>query len=356
MARPRILLLRFSSLGDVILATAAIEVLASGAPEADLHVLTKPAFRDVFRGNPHVTSILEWDPSAENMGALARRLRKGRYDWIVDLHANLRARVLRLLVRNARWTGYRKGVLARRAALWSRRAALLPRTHVVDRYIAALRPLGVPLGRRLPRVWPGAEERATAERQLLDGGWTPGERLIVLAPGARWATKMWPRDHWSALLRGVAEEELGFPVVIGGRAERELCASILNESGNSRGANLAGATSILESAAALQKAAAPVTNDSATLHLATAVGTPVVALFGPTARGFGFFPLGPRDVLLERDLDCRPCSLHGSGRCPRGHHRCLTEIEPSHVLAHLRRIALEPLGGSPDNPPALAGS
>jgi heptosyltransferase-2 len=129
---------------------------------------------------------------------------------------------------------------------------------------------------------------------------------------------------------------LGYPVLLGGGGEQALGGAVLASSG-AAGANLAGRTSILETAAVLQLAAALVSNDSAPLHLATAVGTPAVALFGPTVPGFGFYPLGPSDAFLEVPMDCRPCSLHGDRECRRRERQCLTEITPEDVLSRLRQ-------------------
>lgn len=340
----KVLLVRLSSLGDVVLATAAVEALRQGRPDAELHVLTKPAFAEVFAGHPGVARVVAW-PAGRGVADMARELGREGYDWVADLHANLRTRLLRLRLRGTRWSVYAKGSLRRRLAAAFHRPGLLEGRHVVDRYIEALRPLGVEPGRRLPRLEPGEAARAAARRLLGEAGWDGRAPVVALAPGARWPTKAWPPAHWAALLDALLAEGLGFPVLLGGAAEAALCAGL---AGGGVG-NLAGRTSIRETAAVLEEARVLVTNDSAPLHLATAVGTPVVALFGPTVRGFGFAPLGPRDEILEDEVDCRPCSLHGGDRCPRGHHRCLRGVQPDRVLGALRRVVLEPPAGFPDN-------
>ncbi len=333
----RVLLVRLSSLGDVVLASAAVEALRSARPDAEIHVLTKPAFREVFANNPGVTSQVDWDPG-RGPGDLVRRVRAGRYDHVVDLHRNLRTLLLRLAARGPRWHGCRKGVVRRRVAVALRRPAVLPRDHVVDRYVAALGGLGVPPVRFLPRVYPGGGDRARAAALLEAAGWDGGSAPVGLAPGARWATKAWPADRWRELA-GRVRAGGGFPVVLGGGGDAALGHDILAAG---PGANLAGETSILETAAVLERCAVLVTNDSAPLHLATAVGTRVVALFGPTVRGFGFYPLGPGDVVVEQDLPCRPCSLHGDDRCPRGHPRCMVDVEVDEVGARMASLETPP--------------
>lgn len=339
----KILLVRLSSLGDVILATAAVEALAAEAPDARIDVLTKSAFQDVFRTHPAVDRVLEWAPGASVL-AMASTIRGEGYARIADLHSNLRTRLLRLAVPRPRWTRYRKGALRRRLAAHLRRPGLLDRTHVVDRYLAALEPVGVSRTRRLPRLYPRAADRERVLSLLAASGWNGKSLLVALAPGARWTTKAWPPESWVELLRRFDYNPPAFPVLIGGPEESRLCADILARA-KVQGAALAGQTTVLETAALLRECAALVTNDSAALHMAVAVGTPVVALFGPTVRGFGFYPLGPEDVVLETDLPCRPCTLHGGDRCPEGHHRCLRDIGADSVAEAVGKRLIQVAGG-----------
>lgn len=333
----KILLIRFSSLGDAVLATAAVEALREDLPEAEVHVLTKPAFQDIFRNNPGIKKLLHWNP-AKGLLALASQIRAEKYDYIVDLHGNLRTRVLRRLAPDAKWTRYRKGSMRRRAAVLLKRPNFLGTRHVVDNYIEALKPLGVDPRRRLPRLYPDAANEIKIEKELQLAGWTEKMPVLALAPGARWKTKAWPKDKWIELLAALNEDDRVFSVLIGGSEDRAMCAEILKAS-NARGANMAGKFSIPETAALLRKSRLLVSNDSAPMHIAGSVGTPVVALFGPTVKGFGFYPLGERDVVLEKELSCRPCSLHGDENCPKGHHRCLDNITVSEVLETITELS-----------------
>ena len=150
---------------------------------------------------------------------------------------------------------------------------------------------------------------------------------MAIAPGSIWATKRWP---------GYAElvSSLDRPaVIIGGRDDGRLAGEVMALVPD-RAHSAAGELGLRASAALLSRAAVLVTNDSAPLHLATAVGTPIVALFGPTVPGFGFGPRGPRDRVVEHlSLGCRPCSAHGPQVCPLGHHRCMRELSVETVAA-----------------------
>jgi heptosyltransferase-2 len=168
--KPKVLLVRLSSLGDVVLATAAVEALREDRPSAEVHVLTKRPFAGVFENHPGVSRVLAWE-AGEGIFPVARRVRAGRYDCIVDLHRSLRTMGLRCLLRSGRWTSYRKGAVGRRLAVGLRRPALLGDAHVVDRYLAALAPLGVTARRRLPKVYPSNRDRDAVARLLGDAGW-----------------------------------------------------------------------------------------------------------------------------------------------------------------------------------------
>src|SRR3989449_639768 len=180
---------------------------------------------------------------------------------------------------------------------------------------------------------PGATDRAAqwlAERGLA------GARLAALAPGAAHATKRWPVAHWGALA-----ERLGAagyrPVIVGGPEDRGLAQQLVAEGGGAV-ASAAGEFSLQETGALLARARVVVSGDTGGMHMATGVGTPVVALFGPTVGQFGFFPYRARAAVLERALDCRPCSATGTAACPLGHHRCLADITPEDVAAAVERL------------------
>ena len=159
-----------------------------------------------------------------------------------------------------------------------------------------------------------------------------GPRFIALAPGSIWGTKRWP--YYAELAAGLDRP----CVVIGGADDRSLADAIVAATPG-RTVSAAGELALRASAALIQRAAVLVTNDSAPLHLATAVGTPIVALFGPTVPDFGFGPRRAGDATLGRDgLVCRPCSKHGPMTCPLGHHRCMGDLAVETVAAALAAI------------------
>jgi heptosyltransferase-2 len=176
-----------------------------------------------------------------------------------------------------------------------------------------------------------AEDRAAADAWLRERG--VGAGFVALAPGSIWGTKRWP---------GYAElaAALDAPVVVVGGREDAPLAELVIAAAPGRAHSAAGTLGLRTAAALIARAGVLVTNDSAPLHLATAVGTPVVAIFGPTVPAFGFGPRGPRDIVVEHpDLSCRPCSAHGPQVCPLGHHRCMRELSVASVAAAVAAVA-----------------
>jgi heptosyltransferase-2 len=327
----RVLCVRFSSIGDVLLTTPLVRALKHRHPDARLYFVTKRALAPLVADNPHVTDIVALEPG-ESIGHLARRLRALQPTDGLDLHGSLRSAALRLLVR-CRWSGYAKRKLARTALIATKIDLYGHNPPVPERYFEAARRGGLdvyPDGGP-PEFFLGAPARERVQQWLalrkLDR-----QPVAALAPGAAHWTKRWPAAHWRSLAERLRGAGFGL-VAVGGSADRDAAAALapLAESA-------AGEFSLQETGACLARAAVVISGDTGVMHMATGVGTPVVALFGPTVEAFGFSPYASRAAVLERDLSCRPCSAQGSARCPLGHHRCLVDILPEQVAAAVGRL------------------
>lgn len=310
----RVLFVRFSSLGDVVLTTPLIRAVRARYAAAHLTVATNARYAPVVERAPGVDRVVALEP-AEPLGAFARRLGRG-YDAQVDLHASLRSFALRQWLGGA-WGVYRSHPVRRRWMAARHRVAP-SLTPVVIRYADAARRAGldVTLDPQPVSVVPTADDRRAADAV------TRGA-CIVLCPGAAHASKRWPADHWRDLAALLAARTT--VVATGTRAERMPLPGAIDAFGLPLGptaALLAGATAV-------------VANDSGLMHLAAAVGTPVVGLFGPTHPAFGYAPWQAPQRVLERVLPCRPCATHGGPRCPRGHHACLAGIAAAEVTTAL---------------------
>lgn len=333
-APPRLLLIRFSSIGDVLLTTPLIRVLRARLPDARLAFLTRRAFTPLVSDHPALDDVIALDPG-RGLPALARRLREERFTHVLDLHGSLRTRVLRLLV-PARWRGYRHHRAARGILIRTRRDVYPRHLPVPERYFDAARDFGVTPDGGPPEFHLGETAEATALGWLADRGLGTSRPVAALAPGAAHGTKQWPRAHWAAFIPMMVARGWDC-VLVGGPADRALAEGLAAEAG-AHVASAAGRFGLQETGATIRRARVLVSGDTGVMHMATAVGTPVVALFGPTVRQFGFYPYRAPHEVLEQALSCRPCTAWGGERCPLGHHRCLVDTTPAAVLAAAERL------------------
>jgi len=316
--RPAVLVVRFGALGDVVLTTPLLRALRRAHPGAAITLVTRAAWAPLLVSHPHVARVEALQPD-EPLRALARRLRATAWDHRLDLHGSPRSRLLRLLV-GGRWGGWRKPRLRRALRVWTRRRLGPALTPVPELYFGAARALGIAPDGGPPEIHPGPEDDARAAAVA------PDAAFVALAPGAAHATKRWPPSHWERLA-GLLRAS-GIPTVaVGAEHERGLVPTALDACGIGLG----------PTAALLARAAVVVAHDSGLMHLATAVGTPVVALFGPTVPDLGYGPYRADAVVLERALPCRPCSVYGGAHCPLGHHRCMIDLMPDTVADAVRR-------------------
>jgi heptosyltransferase-2 len=176
----------------------------------------------------------------------------------------------------------------------------------------------------------------TGMEELLQG--FPAANMIALAPGSVWNTKRWPEEHFRALGRLLADE--GYAVVlIGGPGDVGLCDRIAAGIPREMVLQAAGKCSLLQSAELIRRSRVLVSNDSAPMHIAVGVRTPVVGIFGATSPSFGFAPIGTDDIVVERDdLSCKPCSIHGGTRCPIGTFECMISLSPSLVAERVHSV------------------
>jgi heptosyltransferase-2 len=325
----RILIMRFSSLGDVVLATAALNYIKAQRPEAELVFLTKAAYAPLLEGHPALKEVWTLQGSAL---AMAGRIRQAGFDAILDLQGKPRSFFL------GAWSGSRVERMKNHA--WNRRLRVwfpggsrtLP-PHVADRAVqAAAGLLGEPFTAAAPSLVVSPAASAWADDFLWSSGLREGETVLAIAPGAAWPTKRWNSGSFAQALGLVAEQGRRF-LFVGDAADEALARRIIGyaRKGADRCIVAAGKTDFPALAALLKRSELLLSNDSGPMHVAGAVGTPVVALFGPTVEAFGFFPRGSRDRVLQRDLACRPCSVHGGDRCPLGTHACMEGIAPFEV-------------------------
>jgi len=288
-----------------------------------------------------VRQVIVYDKRGTHAGlfgflTMRARLKGGGYDVAYLAQGSLRSALLVWAARIPERIGF---ATSSGSWLYTTKVAYRDDLHHAARLLLLSRPNGrEPTADEMrPSLAPGEAERSVVDELLRSRGVDAGERLIALAPGSVWATKRWP--YYPPLAQALADA--GRIVIVGGPGDRALAQEIV--AAVPHAVDATGALPLLASAELIGRCAVIVTNDSAPLHLASAMGTPTVAIFGPTVPEFGFGPLAPaRAALGHETLACRPCHRHGPKRCPLTHFRCMRELSVESVAERTRNLFLTP--------------
>jgi ADP-heptose:LPS heptosyltransferase len=320
----KILLIRFSSIGDIVLTTPVIRCLKEQLPGAEIHYLTKRQNETLLRANPYIHKIWSFNHTFRE---LLPGLKKERFDFIADLHKNLRSFRVRLCLR--RPAGSFPKLNLKKYLLTRFHIDLLPKVHIVDRYFQAVSKLAVRYdGRGLDYFIPGGEE---ADLELLPGIHRNG--FFALSIGGKHNTKIYPADR-------VAEVclRLQKPIVLLGGPEDRARGEEIVEAAGVKVFNGCGVFSINQSASLIRQAEKVISNDTGLMHIAAAFKKPIVSIWGNTVPAFGMYPYLPQDlqdlseIIEVHGLSCRPCSKLGYDKCPKKHFRCMKDISEDEII------------------------
>jgi ADP-heptose:LPS heptosyltransferase len=329
MSKPvKVLVVRFSSIGDIVLTTPVLRCLKNQVPDVQIHYAVKREYRPVLAGNPYIDAFHFLDGS---LVSLIREIRREKFTHVIDLHTNLRSFLLSFflspLTRVIRFKkiNWRKWLLVN--FKWNR----MPTVHVVERYMATMKPLGVNYdGRGLDFFISENEENALLN--ILPTSFAYD--YVCLVPGAKFGTKSIPVSKAVEIVQNIRRPLL----ILGGHAETLAGEEILRLSQHPNAVNLCGKLTLGQSAAALKHAHSVITADTGLMHIASAFAKPIVSVWGNTVPALGMYPFLPTDQapkarLFEVDgLGCRPCSKIGFATCPKGHFRCMNN-QPAKEIA-----------------------
>jgi heptosyltransferase-2 len=321
------LIVQTAFLGDVILTTPLIASLSQAGP---VDVVTTPLGAQVLAHNPRIRETIVFDKRGRDSGPLgllsmAFALRARGYRRALHAQASMRSSALTRLAGIPERVGF---TTAAGRAFYTERVPTADGPHHVQKLLslAGIGPTGTP---PRPELFPSAADGAVID-SLLEASAAKRETLVALAPGSVWATKRWP--GYAELAAALVAGDVARPVIIGSDADSPLASEIVAMS-QGRAIDATGRLTLLQSAELLRRTRALVTNDSAPLHLASAMNTPTIAVFGPTVPEFGFGPLAERSVVAGvTGLACRPCDRHGPMKCPLGHWRCMRDLSAAEVL------------------------
>ncbi|MEO2069235.1 MAG: glycosyltransferase family 9 protein [Desulfurobacteriaceae bacterium] len=325
----KILIVRLSSLGDVILTSSVLSPLRKEGIEIDF--LTLKPFGEIFRFDKRLRKVFEVEKetfkSLSSIRNLAKSLEKEKYDYVFDLHGVLKTFIFGKFLPFPVYR-YKKKTLLRRLMVVFKPFKAKP-LFVPELYAEVFKKIGIEIGNPRPSLFLTQEEKERVKKFL------PFEEFVAIAPGARWKTKQYPIEKFKKIVELLASKGKKV-VVIGGKEERELGDFLA--SGNSV-INFCGKLSIRESLSVISLSQGVISNDSAVVHMARAVKKFVVAIFGPTHPSFGFAPAEDEGITITRNLPCSPCSLHGKTKCE---NRECFEIPPEEIIeVFLDRISQE---------------
>jgi heptosyltransferase-2 len=329
--KSKILVIQTAFLGDAVLTTPLLGALQEKLPQAQVTVLCTPETEDVFRRHPGVQSVLVYNKRSSkgdrSTWKLASRLRRENFDLAILPHRSFRSAMAAWLAGIPRRIGFST---SQGRFLLTDVVPFQWGVHDVDRNLRLLEALGV--GTAEARLEMHADPAAVAAmRSRLAAAGVPSDaRIIGVHAGSVWATKRWLPEGFAAVADRLLAEERTAVIFVGGAKDRAATEALMTLM-RQRPLNWVGETDLKQLVATVSLCSAFLTNDSGPMHIAVACGVPTVALFGPTTKELGFFPYGPGHTVIEKELPCRPCGLHGARACPLGHFQCMRLITPDEV-------------------------
>lgn len=327
---PKFLIIRFSSIGDIIQCMGVIGGIRERFPEAEIHWVTRKDMSSILAMDQRIDKIWAFDKSKGFSGLqeMARELKRERFDYIYDAHSNIRSNILKLKLGS--FPGCKPHITVRSKQRWKR--FLLFRLGInrfewpfrgVVSYRKPLRKWGITQFPDSYTDWHFPAEFPEKLDALI------GPKTITLVPSANWEMKRWPVDHWKRLITLLPDNDF---IILAGPGDT-FCEEI-KAAAPERVNNLAGKTSLLESCYLVRQSHMVVSADTGFLHAADLFRVPALALMGPTAFGF---PTGPTAEILETDLPCRPCTKDGRGKCKQCvYQRCMVEITAERVAEKVK--------------------
>ncbi len=318
----KILILRFSSIGDIVLTTPVVRCLRKKYPDAEIHYATKKAFKSVLQHNPYINKL---HLLADSFDELADTLKQENYDYIIDLHNNQRTLLLKLRLGVKAYSFNKLNI--EKWLMVNFKINRLPATHIVDRYLETCAPLGVANDGEGLDYFLGEDDKvdiATLPEEFRNS-------YVAWVIGAKQNTKKFPATKIAAALN-----KLNMPVLLlGGKEDSAEAETIMQQVKTSVPLyNAAGKYSLNQSASLVQQAKLVVANDTGLMHMAAAFKRPLITLWGNTIPQFGMYPyFGKHNIPQQRfeveGLGCRPCSKLGYSACPKGHFKCMNDIDES---------------------------
>lgn len=361
-----ILVIRLSSIGDIILTTGVINYLKFKFPDAKIYYLTSNVFSELLSNNPNLTNVIVYDKSlninkqSEFKSKVLKDLDIDKFDLILDLHNNNRSRIFRngigKLILKIKKNRLRKLLLVNAKPIFN----LLYRNKEKNKPFTVVDNYFEPLLKLEENNLIFEKYKYTYINNIFEDKFSENGNLnfisnsIIISPGAKHFTKRLPIQKYINLCllllnynqndKQIESQNYNL-IFLGGKDETETCDEIIEKLNNSiddnqkdRIYNYCGNLSLIESMAVISKAKAIVCNDSGIMHLASATKTPIIATFGSTTTSLGFSPLSNNYIIIEVELECRPCTHIGRSSCPKGHFNCMNMIDENEIFDSIKKL------------------
>ncbi len=337
----KILIIQSAFIGDVVLTLPLVQQLSKTFPHFSIDVIVIPRSAEVLRNHPAINNIIIYDKYGIDKGIkgflrLLKFIKSEHYEIAFIPHRSFRSALLAYLGKIKRRIGFNKSV---GKILYTDIVKYEKGNHEIGRNLSLLKPISkVKIIKEPPLLYPTSADIVFINKILFEEEILDTSKLIGVAPGSVWNTKRWTKEGYFQLIKKLVSMNF-ILCLIGGKDDVVLCEEIVSAIGTGRVFSTAGKLSLLQSAELIKRCKILVSNDSAPIHIAAAVGTPVVAIFGPTVPAFGFAPIGKLDSVIETlNLKCRPCAIHGGKKCPIGTFECMLKIKHELVYDKIMEV------------------
>lgn len=321
---PKILIIRLSSIGDIVLTTPILRCIKNQIPNAKIHYLVKANNAIILSNNPYVDKTIYYSHS---LSEVVKKLKKENYDYVLDLHNQLRSFLIRLKLHKPSKVlnslRFKKWLLVK----W--KINKMPNKHIVDRYFDVVSSLGIVNDNKGLDYFLSEEDYISPDALPLSFQ----EGYIAVVVGSKHNTKQMPTDMLIELCEGIDK-----PIVLlGDKDDRKKAITIENTVG-AKVFNACGAYNLNQTSSLIKNSYGVITPDTGLMHISAALNQNIISVWGNTVPEFGMYPYMPKEskaevhILEDKDLDCRPCHKHGHSKCPKKHFKCMRNLDVDKMI------------------------
>ena len=328
----KILIIQTAFLGDVVLTIPLIQA-AKKYLKAQISVVCIPSTKNILEGHPSIDEIIVFDKKNSEKGFFSlikfiKKLKEKKFDVAIIPHPSFKSGLISYLAAIPERIGFSNSA---GRFFFTNKVFFDKNKHQLERYLDLLKHFGIEVKEEKTEIYIDEEGKKFADYVL------PKNKIIFgINPGSIWATKRWPAEKYAQLADKIITEFGAEILIFGGPDDIDIAKNV-EKNMEQKAINFAGKTTLKQLSVLTQMCKVFVTNDSGPMHIAAAMNIPVVAIFGPTIKQFGFFPYSKKAIVIEKNVPCRPCSPHGPNKCPEKHFNCMNKITVSEVFDAVKK-------------------